>query len=214
MVLSSAVLSSARLALAVGALTLVLTACGVESTDGVRPAAGVTGPRPAQALLVSASDLPDGFRDSGGQSPGYAQQVCGVDIEPTAPVRTADARFSQGPLGPFVEQRVRVYADDSATAMMARLRRALATCDHYDLPASATAPAARIDVRPLSLPTFGEESLAWRQTPRTTLPVTTDVVLIRSGRTVVLVTSYALKQAPDDDTARVAAQAAARRLSA
>ncbi|KQX66010.1 hypothetical protein [Angustibacter sp. Root456] len=208
------VLTSTRFVLAVGALALTLTACGVESSPGVRPAAGVTGSRPAQALLVAASDLPEGFRDSGGQSPGYAQQVCGVDLEPSPPVQTADARFSQGPLGPFVEQRVRVYDDDSAAAMMARLRRALAACDHYDLTASATAPAASIDVEPLRLPALGEESLAWRQTPRTSLPVTTDVVLIRTGRTVVLVTSYALKQAPDGDTARVAAQAAAKRLSA
>ena len=64
-------------------------------------------------------------------------------------------------------------------------------------------------VQPLDLPQLGDESVAWRQTPDTKLPITTDVVLIRSGRTVALVTSYALKRAPDAATAEQAATAAA-----
>jgi hypothetical protein len=69
-----------------------------------------------------------------------------------------------------------------------------------------------MSVEPLALPQLGEESVAWRQTPDTELPVTTDVVLIRSGRTVVLVTSYALKTAPPPATAEQVATAAADRL--
>lgn len=202
-----------RVAITLAAAVAVCAACGVE--PGAVDPGGPRGARPsARALLVDAADLPEGFADSGGQSPGYAQQVCGVDIEPSAPEQTASARFSKGPLGPFVEQRVRVYRDDSAVQVLHRLRQALATCDHYDLNATATAPAARFSVEPLTLPTLGEDSVAWRQTSRTSLPITTDVVLIRSGRTVVLLTSYALKQAPDADTIARAARAAADRLSA
>jgi hypothetical protein len=195
------------------ALAVVLCAgCGVEdSGQGVRarPSAGAT----AESVLVSAADLPEGFADSAGQSAGYRQRVCGVDLEPSQPVQTASRRFSQGPLGPFVEQRVRVYDDDSAAAVMTALRAALASCDRYELPATGTAPAVELAVQPLNLPSLGEESVAWRQVPRTDLPITTDVVMIRSGRTVVLITSYALKHAPPQQTVEQAAAAAAARLA-
>ena len=179
---------------------------------GRRPASRARGR--AQSLLVAATELPDGFRDSGGQTPGYAQQVCGVDIEPSPPVQTARRAVLSG-AARAVRRAARAGVrrrlgdgDAGAAAPSAGDLRPLRPASERHL------PAAGFDVEPLRLPAFGDESLAWRQTPRTSLPVTTDVVLIRSGRTVVLVTSYALKQAPDDETARVAAQAAARRLSA
>lgn len=193
---------------------LGLTGCGVESQgDGVSARPSASGPS-ARALLVSAQDLPAGFADSGGQDENYRQSVCGVDLEPSKPVDTASARFSQGPVGPFVEQRVRIYADDSAAAVLKRLRTALASCSRYSLPASGTAPAVTFAVQPLALPRLGEDSVAWRQVPQTDLPITTDVVLIRTGRTVVLVTSYAIKEAPSEQTVQQAAQAAAQKFSA
>lgn len=195
--------------------SLVVTGCGVEQRDdGVAPGAtGSRGPS-AQQVLMRPEDLPDGFAPSAGQSEAYRQTVCGVDIEPSKPVQTASARFSQGPLGPFVEQRVRVYDDDSAAGVVQALRAALASCTSYQLPASASAPAVTMAVRPLNLPQLGDESVAWRQVPQTDLPITTDVVLIRSGRTVVLVTSYAVKEAPPEATVEQAATAAANRLGA
>lgn len=196
--------------------SLLVVGCGVESSgDTAAPggnASGTAGPTSAQRVLLSPADLPKGFATSGGQSAAYRQQVCGVDIEPSKPVQTASARFSQGPLGPFVEQRVRVYGDDSAAGVVQALRAALASCTSYQLPASGTAPAATVAVTPLDLPQLGDESVAWRQVPQTDLPITTDVVMIRSGRTVVLLTSYALKQAPPEATVEQAATAAANRL--
>ncbi|GAB3590624.1 hypothetical protein GCM10027446_05890 [Angustibacter peucedani] len=205
-------LTAVAVAVVVG--TLVVTGCGVEHRDDSVAPGATADAAAAQKVLVSPADLPEGFAASGGQSAGYRQTVCGVDIEPTPPVQQASARFSQGPVGPFVEQRVRVYPDDSATAVVAALRKALATCTSYQLPANGTAPAATMAVRPLDLPQLGDESVAWRQVPQTDLPITTDVVLIRSGRTVVLMTSYALKEAPPETTVKQAATAAANRLGA
>lgn len=196
--------------------SLALAGCGVgQAGDASAPGGGASGtadPASAQRVLLEPADLPKGFAASGGQSASYRQRVCGVDIEPGKPVQTASARFSQGPLGPFVEQRVRVYADDSAAGVVRALRTALASCTSYQLPASGAAPAVTMAVRPLQLAQLGDESVAWRQVPQTDLPITTDVVLIRSGRTVVLVTSYALKQAPPAATVEQAATAAANRL--
>ncbi|GAA4348371.1 hypothetical protein [Angustibacter luteus] len=193
----------------VGLVALLLGGCGARTSDAGSPGTPGSTARSANALLVGADDLPAGFAASAGQASTYRQQVCGVDLEPTKPVQTASARFSQGPLGPFVEQRVRVYDDDSATDVLADLREALKTCGSYDLPASGSSAAVRVAVQPLDVPQLGDESVAWRQAPDTQLPITTDVVLIRSGRTVALVTSYALKQAPDAATATQAATAAA-----
>ncbi len=211
---------SRAVSVAVAVALLSSSACGVEHRDdalapGASPGTGSgTGSSAATSALISAADLPAGFADSGGQSAGYRQQVCGVDLEPSAPARTASARFSQGPVGPFVEQRVRVYADDTASSVMARLRTALAGCDQYDLAATASAPAASVAVEPLDLPQLGDESVGWRQVARSELPITTDVVLIRRGRTIVLVTSYALKAPPPTSTIEQAATAAADRLGA
>lgn len=201
-------------AVAVALAVLLLTSCGADDAGSAGTAAPGSTPvatPAASSLLVRAQDLPSGFRDSGGQDGGYRQTVCGVDIEPVPPVDSASARFSEGPLGPFVEQRVRVYAGD--TDVVSRVRAALEGCTKYSLPATASGPAAVLDVQRLDVPPLGDESVAWSQTARTDVPITTDVVMIRSGNTVALVTSYALKTPPDPDVVMRAAQAVAARLA-
>src|SRR4051812_5764809 len=96
----------------VGLVALLLGGCGARTSAGSTSAGSTSATTgSANTLLVGADDLPAGFAVSAGQAQTYRQQVCGVDLEPSRPVRTASARFSQGPLGPFVEQRVRVYVD-------------------------------------------------------------------------------------------------------
>lgn len=199
---------SAPFIVLLGVATLVaVSACGAQSS-----ATPAQPPGPAtdlRGLLITADSLPADFRASTGESRAYRFTLCGVDLEPTAPVATSSARFAQSEIGPFVEQRVRRYADDSQREVISAMRAALTTCTTT----VATDPAdpqsrTTFTMRSLDLRQFGEDSVAWRQQVDGDRPIPTDVVLMRKGRTVVLVTSYTFGRDTDPQTIVDAATAA------
>lgn len=174
----------------------VLAACG---SGGPAPKATQQEPtaRPADFLL-DAADLPSGWRDSNSQGVDYRVTVCGVDLEPEPPAYATSVRYSKGPLGPFLEQHVRVYRSDVTGPVITKLRAALPTCTQYQ--ARGTSPqskTATFSVEPLTVKGAPEDSVAWRQTSQGELPVTSDLLLTRRGTTAVLLMSYALKAKPD-----------------
>lgn len=202
----------------VALVALTLTACGDAS--GGTTATGANGPGPSSgpplpSLLIQASDLPPDFRPSTGESAGYRFTLCGVDLEPTPATEQASARFATNEVGPFVEQRVRRYPDDSQAHVIDAMTAALRTCTTT----TATDPSApgrdtTFTVSPLDLPRFADQSVAWHQVAASSPQVPTDVVLMRQGRTIVLVTSYTFGRATDPDAVLAAARAAADRLTA
>ncbi len=189
------------------AILFAVSGCGA-------PGSAAPGQQPSpttdlRGLLISAASLPARFRASTGESPAYRFTLCGVDLEPTAPVSSSSTRFARSEIGPFVEQRVRRYPDDSQRDVIAALRAALPTCAST----RATDPASPgtatpFVVRTLALRQFGEDSIAWHQEVDGERPVPTDVVLMRKGRTIVLVTSYTFEAATDPQTILDAAAAA------
>jgi hypothetical protein len=174
---------------------VVLTSCG--STDAGSSAQEEPLQRSGDFLITSEA-LPAGWGDSNSQGIDYRVSVCGVDIEPETPARATSVRFSQGPLGPFLEQHVRVYRSDVVSTVLADLRTALADCTEYAASGSRPdSPEAHFDVEPLTVEGAPADSVAWRQTNRGDLPVTADVLLVKQGDTAVLLMSYALRAAPD-----------------
>lgn len=150
-------------------------------------------------LLVSAGVLPDGWHDSNSQGIDYRTTVCGVDIEPVSPARATSIRFSEGPVGPFLEQHVRIYdEEDVAAEVIDALRSALRDCEGYVATGTASdSPEARFAVEPLTVPGAPADSVAWRQVSQGDVPITADVLLLRRGPAAVLLMSYALRATPD-----------------
>lgn len=186
-----------RIALCLG-VAAVLTACGTVSGGGsVDDPDDAPEERTADYLITSEA-LPTGWGDSNSQGVDYRTTVCGVDLEPTPPARATSIRFSQGPVGPFLEQHVRVYRSDVVSGVIEGLRTALPDCTEYVAKGTApTSPSATFKVRPLVVENAPADSVAWRQTTTGRLPITSDILLVRRGNTAVLLMSYALRAKPD-----------------
>ena len=183
--------SLATLAVVLGALS----GCGTAKDDAV----GADVEERTSDYLITSEALPAGWGDSNSQGLDYRLTVCGVDVEPVEPVRAANIRFSEGPLGPFLEQHVRIYRDDEVSDVITALADALPGCDHYSAKGSAAdSPEATFKVEPLTIKNAPADSVAWRQITEGDLPVTQDIVLVKRGdRTAVLLMSYAIRDTPD-----------------
>jgi hypothetical protein len=197
-----------RAALVAALALALLTACGADAGDLVGHADDDPGLRTSE-LLITKDALPDGWRDSNSQGLDYRTTVCGVDIEPSDPVRATSIRFSQGPLGPFLEQHVRIYGSGAeAGGVVEALRSALADCSEYTATGTAAdSPEATFRVEPLTVPGAPPQSVAWRQTSQGQVPVTADVLLVGRGDAAVLLMSYALRAEPDPQVLASAAAA-------
>ena len=193
------------LALGLCLLTLTLTGCGGASDPAPAPT-----PVPAARYRVPVERLPDGWRASNPREGGYRTTFCGVDLEPTAPVDSARYRFAKGPVGPFLEQQIRSYAQNTAADVIGAIRTALPGCREFEAAGDESSPAVRFTVEPLSLPSVAASSpdtVAWRQQPADGSGVVSDVVLTRRGTTAVVLVAYSLRDGPDRDalTAALAA---------
>jgi len=147
-------------------------------------------------LIIGKDVLPGvpEWRDSAQQSDAFRLTVCGVDLEPKAAASTARARFSQSPVGPFLEEYVRVHDDGTASKVLTELAAAVPGCSRYsakgNLPSS---PEAEFTVTPFPGEGLPEGAVAWRQRTVGERPLTSDVaVLVRDGMLLAFV-SYDLR---------------------
>jgi hypothetical protein len=147
--------------------------------------------------LIKVEDLPQDWRLSNDAQGGYRTQVCGVDVEPSPPAADASARFSMGPFGPFVQQYVRSYADDTAERVITGLSESLPGCTAYVGTGTKGTKSARFLIKPLELDGAGPEVITWRQTPESDPGLTTDLAFFRRGNTMIVFLSYALRVQPD-----------------
>lgn len=208
-----AVRETARRGVAVAlALVLVagLTACGDEpapehgsrtptSAGGVTDESGSTDARPVADRFIYADDLPGTWRHSAPPGPGFRQLVCGVDVEPAKPVGGDAIRYSQGGLGPFLAQHVRIHSGATTpAAVVGDLKASLPGCTSYETQGNkGDSPTVRFDVEPLTVAGLPDNAVAWRQTSASGSRLTTDMVLVADGDALVAFTSYQLKDHPD-----------------
>lgn len=145
-------------------------------------------------LVLGAGAVPAGWSDSTPrETGGYRMTICGVDLEPSAPIDGAQKRWQNSPNGPFLEQHVRVYADRTAANVMAGLSRAIPTCRGYTA-VDAAGGSATYTVEPLSVPGAGAGFVAWRQ--KLTLPQPAPVTPTATQSATALPTSPAATPAP------------------
>lgn len=190
-----------------GVLVMVMGACGGEAAPGAEARTSVGTPIPSDSddarsigdRFISADDLPGSWRDSEPPGPGFEQLVCGVNIEPAKPVDGGAIRYSQGGLGPFLAQHVRIHARGTTPAAVVRdLKASLPGCTSYETKGDKPdSPTVRFDVEPLTVAGLPDEAVAWRQTAATGSRLTTDMVLVADEQALVALTSYRLKDHPD-----------------
>lgn len=119
-------------------------------------------------LVLGAGAVTAGWTDSTPrETGGYRMTICGVDLEPSAPIDGAQKRWQNSPNGPFLEQHVRVYADKTAANVMAGLSRAIPSCPGYTA-VDAGGGSATYTVERLAVPGAGAGFVTWRQ--KLTLP--------------------------------------------
>lgn len=189
--------------LALGICLLTLTACGGPSD----PAPAAT-PVPPAHYRVPVEQLPAGWRNSNPTGDGYRTTFCGVDLEPAAPVDSAHYRYAKGAVGPFLEQHVRSYTQNTAAEVIGAVQAALPGCREFEAAGDANNPAVRFTAEPLDLPAAsGPDTVAWRQAPVEASGVVSNVVLTRRGTTMVALVAYGLRDEPHLDvlTAALAA---------
>jgi hypothetical protein len=173
------------------AIAVVLAGCQAvptpEATPDVRP----------EDYLIKVDDLPKDWRLSNDAQGGYRTQVCGVDVEPSPPAADASVRFSMGPFGPFVQQYVRSYADDTAERVITDLSESVPGCTDYVATGTKGTKSARFLIKPLELDDVGPEVISWRQTPESDPGLTTDLAFFRRGGTMIVFLSYSIRAEPD-----------------
>lgn len=196
-------------ATATGVLVLTMSACGQDADGGEESPATTTGvsqgtsdgaqDRRVSERYISADDLPGEWRASDPPGAGFRQQVCGVDIEPAEPVDGGAIRYSQGSLGPFLAQHVRIHEDPSTPrAVVTELKGALPGCTSYETKGNRPdSPTVRFDVEPLTVAGLPDNGVAWRQTATTGSRVTTDMVLVADDEALVAFVSYRLQEPPE-----------------
>ena len=172
-------------------ITTVVTACQ-QAPEPVPPPEV----RP-EDYLISVGDLPKDWRPSNDPRTGYRTQVCGVDLEPSEPAATASARFSMGPFGPFVQQYVRHYADDTAEQVITGLAGQVPGCASYVATGTRETKSATFLIKPLRLDSAGPGVVSWRQSPDTDPGLITDLAFFRRGNTMIVFLSYSLRHDPD-----------------
>lgn len=165
----------------------------------------------ATPLLVPTSALPTGWTATPARDTrGYRMTVCGVDLEPSDPVDGAQQNWQASAAGPYLEQHVRVYADDTAATVTKALASKIPDCTTYTAK-DGDGGQSTFTVEKLSLDGAPAGVVAWRQRVRipvpgsatgtsspTTAEVVQDVAVRRTGASVVLLNAYGVGKNPDD----------------
>ncbi|UDY23370.1 hypothetical protein [Nocardioides sp. Kera G14] len=188
-----------RLCRTLGSVVIAVAALAPSGCGTSAPSTRAADTVSPSSLLVHVDDLPTGWRSSSSPGTDYRVTVCGVDLEPQAPEAVTSVRFAQSALGPFLEEHVRVYDSGRTIEDVAEeLRAALRSCSSYAARGSDPAsPTAHFSVEPLTVAGAPEDSVAWRQRPDGTVPITSDLLLVPHGDAAVLLMSYAIRDTPD-----------------
>lgn len=177
-----------------GLIAVAVVGCQVPSSAQV--ADGSSDVRP-EDYLITAEVLPKDWRASNDPGTDYRTTVCGVDLEPSDPAAKTSVRFSMGPFGPFLEQHVRSYSDDTAERVINGLADAVPGCGSYDATGTKGTKTATFRVEPLRLDSVGREIVSWRQRTDASRNLTTDLAFFRRGNTVIAMQSYSIGKVPD-----------------
>jgi hypothetical protein len=204
---------------------LAVTACGAagesnpHDTAQAAPAASqqpATPPAPPAdltALVLRRRDLPRGFVSRPLTSRNLPSQLTGCRrlqlLTGHAIGRHEQVEFFRLPIGPWLDEAVMVPAHGSAAELSAALAKAIAGCAAVTVTEEGV--RVRLSLAPGAAIAAGQETHAFRARGKFGgLPLRMDIVLIRSGGVVVLLTNTALAGTIDSALTATVARAAAR----
>jgi len=196
------------------ALALVVTACGgsdhkpsaaSSASSSASPSSAATSPPSLQSALLTAADLPAGYVvvPASTQGAGVSESCPGHD--PSAEVKEADkadATFRQPNGGSFVYESVARYdSADAAQRYLAAARDATAACRT----SQGSNANQQITITPEPFDTLGDETFATRLGGSSSgLPVSGEVVFVRSGEYVMAVGNLLVGNGTADSKATAA----------
>lgn len=185
---------------AVALLAVIGVACGNSGSDSsgdttTTTPGGATRPAPteaeARAALLASADIPGGWQaqESGADNPSNARCAAFEALDNHKPAAEAEASFAAGRTGPFVEHRVLVFADETtADRHMTLLDEAVRAC------ASFGGDGGTASFTTTSAPDLGDDAAAVSLRARATgLELDGEIVAVRRGRAVSLLTQMAVK---------------------
>lgn len=185
---------------AIALLAMIGGACvdGGSGTSGdttTTTAGGAPRPTPteadARAALLVSGDVPGGWQaqESGADNASNARCAAFELLDDHKPAAEAEASFAAGRTGPFVEHRVLLFADVAAAERhMTLLDDAVRAC------ASFGGDGGTGSFKSTSAPDLGDDAAAVSLQARATgLELDGEIVAVRRGRAVSLLTQLAVK---------------------
>jgi hypothetical protein len=173
-------------------------------------------PADLQTLLLRRGDLPSGFtarqltsRNLPSDLTGCAplQQLTGDSIG-----RHAQAEFFQMPIGPWIDEAVIAPAGKPAATLTATLAKAIAGCSSVTV--TEGGQRVRLALTPATVSAAGDETHGYHATGTLGgIPLDMDIVLIRTGGLVLLVTNTSIGGTTDPALTATATRAAAARAA-
>lgn len=148
-------------------------------------------PAAASSKLLALADMPTGFSQTQPSPDSGTSRLSGCPNLDNAKHQgpTAEADFNAGDLGPFVTETIATHVSEAdAKAAVAEAKKAINSCRAF------SDGSAHFKLASLSFPKLGDDTVALRLTATTSgVTLTGDLVEIRSGELVALITNLGLK---------------------
>jgi hypothetical protein len=167
--------------------------------------------------LLTIHDVPGGWRLSqDARGDPEDTDFCGQNLSSIEAHRTklaeVEVGFERGSDGPFLVHAIAAYPEGTAQATMDRLTAAIASCVEITV-RDDEGTASTWQVQPLSFPSLGDQSVAFREF-QTVNQVEAVVVYLRRGNLVGIVIGIALRAPVDRVQLESLARLADERLAA
>jgi hypothetical protein len=164
-----------------------------------------------RAALLSTADLAGFSRDTTNEDPGGSTANCPAldDDFSGGASGTAEALFKKADTGPFVRERLRQLSVDAAARAVSAIAGLPRACAAF----TGTTPAlgtVRFTVNALAVPQFGDGAAGLRITMRpeaVSVVVYENVVVVRRGGTIILITHVDLTSIDNALTSSCASKA-------
>jgi hypothetical protein len=181
-----------------------------------RQPAAPTPPADLTALVLRRRDLPRGFVSRPLTSRNLPSELTGCrrlqQLTGHAIGRHEQVEFFRLPIGPWLDEAVMVPAHGSAAELSAALAKAIAGCAAVTV--TEEGERVRLSLAPGAAIAAGQEAHAFRAGGKFGgIPLRMDIVLIRSGGVVMLLTNTALAGTIDSALTTTVARAAAARAA-
>ncbi|MCX9191614.1 hypothetical protein C3Y87_09340 [Carbonactinospora thermoautotrophica] len=167
-----------------------------------------------QSALLTVTDMPTGFTvDTSTKSSENDDELSGcaaMDSVKKQDGPKAEANFTKGSFGPFVGEELALLGEEQARKSMSMLNEVLAKCRTFTSK-DDNGETVTVKLNTLSFPKIGDDTYALRVTLGSGgIAVDADVITIRRGGVLILITNAQLGSPDSQLTETVARKALAK----